>query len=103
MCRWRGAQGLGDPGGDAGWYGWRGLGVGSEPTEGAADPVLRKPGIIAVHRSIVTHCIAPRRSGTAALLSKYPSASANLARAREQRLFTVPSATPSIRAVSATE
>jgi hypothetical protein len=103
MCRWRGAQGFGDAGGDAGWYGWRGIGVVSEPTEGAADPVLRRPCITAVHRSIVTHCIAPRRSGTAALQSKYPSASASLARAREQRLFTVPSATPSIRAVSATE
>jgi hypothetical protein len=103
MCRWRGAQGLGDARGDAGRYRWRGIGVGSEPTEGVADSVLRKPGITAVHCSIVTHCIAPRRSGTAAVLLKYPSASASLARAREQRLFTVPSATPSIRAVSATE
>jgi hypothetical protein len=103
VCRWRGAQGLGDPGGDAGRYGWRRMGVSSEPAERAADSLLRKPGITGVHRSIVTHCIAPRRSGTVAALSKYPRASASLARAREQRLFTVPSATPSIRAVSATE
>jgi hypothetical protein len=44
-----------------------------------------------------------RSDAAAAPASKYSSASASLARAREHRLFTVPSATPSMRAVSATE
>ena len=103
MCWWRGAQGGSYPVGyPVGYVGGRG-GVGAEVTLGTPDPLLRKPGVAVVHHSIVTHCIAPRGPGTAALLSKYPSASASLARAREQRLFTVPSAMPSIRAVSATE
>ena len=103
MCRRRGAQGGTNPGSYPVGHVARRGGVGSEMFEGMPDPLLRKPGPAVVHRSILTHCMAPRASGTAALPSKYPSASASLARAREQRLFTVPSATPSMRAVSATE
>ncbi len=103
MCRRRAAQGGADLDGYVGGHVAGRGGVGSQMTQGPPDPLLRKAGLAIVHRSIVTYCIAPRMSGAAGLLSKYPSASASLARAREQRLFTVPSATPSMRAVSATE
>ena len=46
---------------------------------------------------------ALRPDGRGGIVEVLRASSASLARAREQRLFTVPSGTPSIRAVSATE
>ncbi len=40
MCRWRGAQGGTDPGGYPGGHVAGRVGVGSEVTQGASDPLL---------------------------------------------------------------
>jgi hypothetical protein len=70
MCRWRSTQGGAYPGRQpVGHVASRG-GVAPEVPEGLADLLLRQPGVAVVHRSIVTHCMAPRASGTVARVSK---------------------------------